>query len=81
MKEIDLMQARKELQRKLGNDYTVTYYFCDNPYLEVSGSNIIDTFALKTVVWYCTIHCLHYYVTTNIGSKNPYIVIYKHTAP
>lgn len=81
MKEIDLMQARKELQRKLGNEYTVTYYFDDKPFLEVVGSFIIDTFALKAIVRYCTAHHLLFYVTTYFDNKKPHIVIYKHTAP
>lgn len=80
MKEVDLMQARAELQRKLGNEYTVTYYFGDKPYLEVVGSFIIGTFSLKTIVRYCTAHHLLFYVTTYFDNRKPHIIIYKHTA-
>ena len=81
MKEIDFMQARKVLQRKLGNPYTVTYYFDDEPFLEIVGSHIIDSSAINAIVRYYTAHNLLFYVTTYCDSKKPHIVIYKHKAP
>lgn len=81
MKEFDFMQARNELQRKLGNNYLVNYYFDDKQYLEVVGSFIIDTVTIKVIVRYCTEHHLLFYVTTYFGDRKPYIVIIKHTAP
>ena len=75
------MQARDELQRKLGNHYLVNYYFDDEQYLEVVGSFIIDTVTIKVIVRYCTAHHLLFYVTTYFGDKKPHIVIYKYTAP
>ena len=81
MKEVDLMQARKELQQKLGNYNIVTYYFGDKPYLKIVGSFIIDAVTLKVIVRYCTAHHLLFYVTTYIDNRKPYIIICKYTAP
>ena len=63
MKEFDFMQARKELQEKLGEFYIVTVVFTDKKHLEVRSTiGILDMECVDYVYKFCAQHNLKYYV-------------------
>ena len=63
MKEFDFMQARKELQEKLGEFYIVTVVFTEKKRLSIrSTTAILDIDCIGTVYWFCAMHHLKYYV-------------------
>ena len=62
MKEFDSMQARKELQEKLGEFYIVTVIFTEKKRLAVrSTTAILDMMCIRCVGRFCTKHHLKYY--------------------
>lgn len=63
MKEFDFMQARKELQEKLGKSYIVRVNLTDKKHLEIKSKiGILDMECIGNIFWYCKIHHLKYYV-------------------
>ena len=63
MEEFDFMQARKELQEKLGEFYIVTVVFTEKKRLSIRSTNaILDIDCIGTVYWFCAKHHLKYYV-------------------
>lgn len=68
MKEFDFMQARKELQEKLGEFYIVTVVLTEKKRLSIrSKSAILDMDCIGTVYWFCAKHHLQYYVYIGTG--------------
>lgn len=68
MKEFDFMQARKELQEKLGEFYIVTVVFTEKKRLSIrSTTAILDMMCVECVYNFCTYHNLKYYVYNGKG--------------
>ena len=68
MKEFDFMQARKELQEKLGEFYIVTVDFTEKKRLSIrSKFAILDMVCIGTVYCFCAKHHLQYYVYIGTG--------------
>lgn len=68
MEEFDFMQARKELQEKLGEFYIVSVFFTGEKRLSIrSISAILDMDCIGTIYWFCAEHHLQYYVCNGTG--------------
>lgn len=68
MKEFDFMQARKELQEKLGEFFIVTVIFTKKKRLSIrSTSAILDMDCIGCIYWFCAKHHLQYYVYIGTG--------------
>ena len=68
MKEFDFMQARKELQEKLGEFYIVTVVFTEKKRLSIRGTTaVLDMMCVECVYNFCTYHNLKYYVYITPG--------------